>query len=391
MRESDYNKEELIDLLHKYYREFGKVPTTREIKAQEGYPTDYPFRRVFGSYKNALTAAKLFEFKDNKNHNVFDRKSRTDEELLKELENYMREKEEIPPLRVLKRELADPGFGTYERRFYSIYSALEQIGWNVESKRQLDLDALREDMLTNYKLLAKTLEKTPSSRDINKNSANGNGYSMSSYEFHFGSLYELQVASDLDPTVVGRNKTTGDMIEDLTTVYKLLGRTPLKKDLKDFTGVASDSTYVSTFGSWNQALTKAGLKTNSRSYFSKGGVLCLSTYELYFANMLEEYQIMFSTENLYKDYIKDLDDIRRFDYVIQYEGKEYFIEIFGIVGREEYDQRAQAKIDLCKQHGIPLIKFYPDDFKTHDLSVLHSILVERTKQLKTIDKQYYIV
>ncbi|MGG3892011.1 homing endonuclease associated repeat-containing protein [Metabacillus fastidiosus] len=370
LRPNDHSKETLIGYLKDFYNKYNKVPTSRDmIRLKQG--TFHAYKNHFGSFKGALIEAGLFELREDKHQfcEVY-----TDEQLLNLLKEYMKDKDRIPTSEVL-RETLSPSASTYDRRFNSIYNALKLIGYDINNQREKDLITLEDDMINKYKELKKILNKTPSSRDIDFYSKNYNhGYSMSSYEFHFGSLSELQVICGFTPTVVGRIKTKEDLINDIKMMASELGKTPSQLDIKYFENVASSSTYRKVFGTWNKAIKEAGLKQNGDIYYSSKGLECLSYYELLFTNMLEKYNIVFTKENKYKDYIAT-DKNYRFDYVIQFNNKQYFVEIFGITYREDYLEKTEHKIRLCKENNLDLIEIYPEDFTSYKLEDIHKMLL----------------
>ncbi len=61
-----------------------------------------------------------------------------------------------------------------------------------------------------------------------------------------------------------RNPTREDLIEELWRLNQCLGRTPKKLDWEEYPGLSkySSTTFEKYFGTWNRALTIAGLPLN---------------------------------------------------------------------------------------------------------------------------------
>ncbi|MCA1021653.1 homing endonuclease associated repeat-containing protein [Halobacillus litoralis] len=373
-----YSKEELIKQLQDYYNNFKKVPTQRSLKVH-GYAGSKSFYNHFGSFKNALKEAGLLDLRKDKHQFC---ETYTDEEMLNSLRNYMKDKNRIPNHEEMSSSMVSPSVPSYDRRFGSIYKALKIIGYDKDIQKENDLIESNKEMLDKYIELAKILERTPSSRDIDQYSKQGFCSSMKTYESHFGSLFALQKQSGLTPTVVGRNKTKQEMLEDLTNLSKELGRTPSQNDLKYFEHVASLKKYINVFGSWNNAIEGSNLKPNNNIYHSNNGQKCLSYYELLFCNMLEYFKIPHTKEDPYKDHI-DTDKKYRFDFVITYEDIKYFIEIFGIVSRSGYEETIKDKISLCKNGQLKLIEIYPEDFYSCSLNELYKMMTSKIRNLHT--------
>lgn len=367
-----YTKDKLRNELLNYYNEYGKVPTGRNIY-KHGGATINTYIKHFGSFKNALLDVGLYELRDDKYQFC---ESYTDDQLLQNLKDYMKNKDKIPPYPIIKKELVAPRIATYEYRYGSIFNALKLIDYDIVLQKENELIELESDMIYQYKSLADELERTPSSRDINKYSKIGRVYSMGAYRFHFGSLYELQELCGLMPTVIGRNKSRDDLIKDIIWLAEELDRTPSQNDLIFYKNVASISKYLRIFGSWNKAVKESGLKPNGDIYYSNNGIECFSYYELLFTNMLESYKIKFTKENRYNEFINTNRKFR-FDFVLNVNDIQYFIEIFGITCREDYRERINSKVSLCKQNNLKLIEIYPEDFIGNTSEAIYKMLLNK--------------
>ncbi|WP_139785602.1 homing endonuclease associated repeat-containing protein [Cytobacillus gottheilii] len=366
---------ELIKVLQEYYIKYDKVPSVDEINNDSNLPSQSPFISKFGSYKNALKAAGLYELKkDNKRkHGDY-----SDEALLEKLRIFISSKERIPYNNEVRIGMS-PSLSVYERRFGSYYNALKMIGYDIGIQKQADTDRKRKSMLEKYKELAASLQRTPTSRDIAKAKKDGFGYSVKAYTDNFGSINELQLLSQVNPTVL-RKIDKDKMLKDLVRMSEELGRSPLMVELPKFSNVFKASTYLNYFGSWNNALIEAGLSTNKRQYYSKNGDACLSYYELIIANYLYDKKFNYRKEVRYSDYI-DTKRNYRFDFMVESKGENIFIEIFGIVGKDDYYIKTEDKINLCRQSNIHLVEIYPTDFKSHSideiLSPLHATVKDK--------------
>lgn len=376
LRHNELTDEYLLNCMIEYHNKTGKIPTIRGMKS-EGYSTAHAYIKHFGSFKNALIKTGLFELRKDK-HQFCDTYS--DEEMLENLKNYMKNKDKIPVHSVIANELRNPSISAYERRFYSIFEALKLIGYDYEQQKENDLIELEKDMIIKYKELNSILGRVPSSRDIDKYSKQGFGYAMKTYETHFGSLSQLQKLCGFIPTVVGRSKSRQDLLDDLIMMADELGKTPSQLDVTHFENVASYATYSNEFGSWVNAIKEAGLKQISKIYYSIKGTQCLSYYELLFTNMLEEFDIDYQKEEMYNKYI-ETERRFRFDHVICLKGKRYFVEIFGMTDNKDYENRIVHKKQLCKENNLPLIEIYPKDFTSYKLDDIHKMLEEKIKFL----------
>lgn len=367
-------KEDLINGLHEYYNKYGSVPTHRAFH-NAGYPGFAPFKRLFGSFKEGLKQAGLLELREDA-YQFCD--TYTDDQLLDRLRVFMSKRDRIPVGNELKA-VREINSSTYDRRFGSFYNALKLIGYDIDEQRNKDKADYKKKLLKEYNALGDLLGRTPHAREIDEYSVKGFCHAMSTYEHHFGSISLLQKESKHKISIPGLLKDKEEMIQDLIDLSIKLGRSPKKLELKKYPEIASDAKYAYTFGSWTKALIAAGLPENTKEYYSKNGIKCLSIYELAFTNMLERNLIPFKKEEKYRDYITNLKKTFRFDYTLNSNQGLVFIEIFGITNNKNYDKKVREKINLCKDNNLKLITLYPNDFKTKDL---HKTLLDKLDELK---------
>lgn len=391
-KEPEYTRDELIFLLQKYYKEIG-YPTIRGIKKCDFMPSDYPFYREFGDLKNALICASIDT--TGKEH-YFGRYKYTKKELLNLLkefiENWLFINEYMPTFADLTRDETMPVPKVYIDNFGSVKNAYKEIGYNYKDYNNR---VYEQKMLEHYKFLAKELNKTPTSTDIEEYSRGHNGiYSYSTYSSHFDNLYNVAKLCSLKPNGATRttNSTEKENIQRLIDFKKGLGRVPIQADMHGNDKVCSVTYYARVFGTWTKCLQELfpdyyEEKSFSKIYYSNNGTKCLSKIELYFCNMLEEYSISYDKELYYKDYIRGLKNNYRFDFCIYDQNDNIiFIEIFGIHNKK-YKELIKTKIGLCKNNNLPLIDVYYKDIYINykegykSSTQLYSLLQEKLSQL----------
>lgn len=355
--------EELLDRLRWFHATIG-FPTNRMLCNRDDMPSYTMYYDRFGSLRNAIICAGI-EVPKSKLR-FFDRKQLTDEEMLKSFKYYVSKhlKDDdtlLFPIKTIDEIPGLQGNSVYLRRFGTIENLYKLIGYDYYNYNKA---IIKRRMLKKYLEINELIDRVPNSRDIEEYSRNYDGfYSMSSYEEHFGSLYKLQIEANLIPTVIGRNKSEQDLLDDLIWLKEELGRTPHFQDLSNYRNVANTSKYIQTFGGFSEALILAGIEPNVEVYRTKKGTKCLSYYELRITEWMEDNNITYQKEVLYRDVIVEDTTLRRFDWVVEVCGNKLYIEMFGIVGREDYLIKTQNKINDCKKHGINLIALYPDDLK----------------------------
>ena len=148
-----------------------------------------------------------------------------------------------------------------------------------------------------------------------------------------------------------------DLIQEIKTTYKQLGRVPAKREIPTLVAAC-----VYAFGSWNNAVRAAGLPPNrsheNRMYKrvmakAKDGHSCDSISEAIIDNWLTDHDISHERDVSYPE------TNHKADWRI---ADGTFVEYFGLVkDSPRYDRDIEIKKALCQQHGIKLIALYPDD------------------------------
>lgn len=158
-----------------------------------------------------------------------------------------------------------------------------------------------------------------------------------------------QARKFLAPFIYKRRYTNKMLIKRIKDFYRKNGRIPLKREFNSYRG------FRSRFGSWNNAIVKAGFTPNpcsARRYIARDGHTCDSLAEKMIDDFLFEHHVKHERSAPYPNY-------NRFktDFVIN----GIFIEYFGRVGLRDYDEIIMRKKVLCQKANIRLIELYPTD------------------------------
>lgn len=172
----------------------------------------------------------------------------------------------------------------------------------------------------------------------------------------------------LAPFIYTRRYTSKMLIKRIKDFYIKNERIPLKREFNSF------HIYRQHFGSWNNAIVKAGFTPNpcsARRYIARDGHTCDSLAEKMIDDFLSEHHVKHERSVPYPNY-------NRFktDFVIT----RTFVEYFGRVGLRDYDEIIMRKKVLCQQANIRLIELYPTDIlEKKKLPDLLSEFIKRKK------------
>jgi len=371
-KSTDYTDQELIDLLIKFHRETKKVPTTRNINEVNYMPNNNTYIKRFNGFGNALNLAGLRNLR--KDNHQFGRIEYSKESLLEMLQNFINELGRLPTAKEVDSNPNIPTCNPYNKHFGGLFGAYVELGYDLNKLKNNQKENFEHEMINRFLELTKIIGKTPNSRDLDKYSKLGLCCASKTYTEHFGSMRKLYKLIGLNNIIPDRKlskkeslkpglyKTKDDMVDDLKKLAKDLDRTPFLREFILYDNLASASSYCNKFGSWHNALKQAELQPNTKIFITKNGTKCYSSYEYKIACILEGLKIPFKKDTPYKKIIHTYYGFKRFDFIININNNIIFIEIFGMVNMENYEQGKREKLQLCKDNNIPLICFYPNDF-----------------------------
>jgi len=153
--------------------------------------------------------------------------------------------------------------------------------------------------------------------------------SVGTYDRRFGSWNNALRASNLDIN----NRTNipeTELIAELKNLAAELDRTPRVIDM-DVEGGFGSATYRTSFGSWAEALNRAGLEHKRILHPNHLDHLARSGYEVEVAEMLLDIGIEYEYEGLVIEYENDR------TYTPDFVTDEYVIEVKGYVHRNEVE------------------------------------------------------
>lgn len=238
--------------------ELKKTPTVIDITVgarQKKCPSMNTIRKLFGTSTKALRAAKL---PPQRNQEF------TEQDLIAQLQDLSR----ALGRHVNRRDIKKAGRAgtcarlvTFRRVFGNTETALRKAG--VGRVRRYT----RDELIAQYKALYKELGKLPTYHDIHRAAREGRCAGYKVFRARCGTLEELRQAAGL--VRVRRKYTRQQLLDQLRRLAAKLGRTPLTKELIASSrkrGYADIATFRRYFGTYNKAVTAAGLVAKPRNY-----------------------------------------------------------------------------------------------------------------------------
>lgn len=213
----------LINELKRYFNSYGKIPTKRDLDANDDFPNYYEFAKVFNGLKNAIYLAGLSDVIKSKK--MFNRKSYTDDQLLSILKDFITSNNIIPSAKEFNKNPSNPSSGLYNQRFGGFNAAIKILGYTEKYKH---INKTNEELLEElYEFYIKTGE-IPHARNLIMY-----GYSSPTiYSNRFGSLYNAYRLAKIPYNKTVRELNKEEIIEYWYDLKTSLGRMPTIIDMQ---------------------------------------------------------------------------------------------------------------------------------------------------------------
>lgn len=387
LRESDYTNDELIAYLKRFYQENNRVPTTRDFKCNKHYPHPETYRNRFGNWKVALEKAELYQYRNDKY--LFQRKTYTDEILLDKLDVFIQQfytkHKKLPTSQDIVDNKCLPALSVYHRRFGSLIYCYEILGY--------DCGTAKQHSETSNKGNQQLLDELQNI--INKygkiSCHNFSEYGLSGFKtylrrFNIDSYYELLVLAGFENTYAQDIRTISDkeVVAIYQTIKKDLGTMPTLKEIDAYTDNHNLPSITHKiywrWGGYTSFLKDIGDHKDRKFQvcYSEDGRQCFSRFEQIISNVLYSNEVFYEKDMPYKTFIRNFHR----EYTVDYYLPQYnvYIEVFGMVGVDDYDNRVTEKQMLFESNNLNLISIFPIDFQNNNYK-MESFIRDKLKNI----------
>ncbi len=240
------SENQLIEELKRLGKELGQTPRTRDM-IEKGQFSINPYERAFGSWTNALHEA---------GYEANQRKEIPEEELISELQR-VGDIVGRPPVNSDLMEYSEFSLRLYYNRFESLPGARRAAGFPANVGRPGQRISKRE-LLSEIGRVREKLGHPPSRDELTEHGK----YSRAPYERVFGSISAAREAAGFSRELPSRQTIPDeDLLSEIDRLAEKLGRTPTIEALRKY-GKYTHPTYRRAFGGWNEALREAGYEPN---------------------------------------------------------------------------------------------------------------------------------
>lgn len=287
----DVTDEEYLEEIRRVAKKVERTPRAEDM-SNHGQFSVQPYQSRWDSWSDAVKAAGL-ELENGQLHSV------SSQELLDNLRDVASRLERTPTTSEID-ELGRFSPSTYQKRFGTIANARAKAGlkrkidrtervefeceWCGSTEKKIPSEAERrdycsstcanqavggitdEELIQSLKSLAKKLGRAPSSQEFDEKTKYWHGVIAN----RFGSYSQAIRDIGYEP-IAPKDVSDEKLLQDLREIEEKAGRAPRIGDLKESGSVSTSMPYVTRFGSWADALEKAGIEpeTTQRVKISK--------------------------------------------------------------------------------------------------------------------------
>lgn len=376
VHENGYSKEVLIEKLISYCDKLGKIPTRDDFKTYGFSPGHGLYASYFGSYELALEVAGVKEYIS------WNEKSKNSEKMIIELGEKLQRfptvaeyESQCKDRNALERRKMEKFYG---KKYNDICKQLLPDFRPNAVFNEYTCEMIIQDILDCIK---KSLPIVPTFDEYCELS--NNPYSQNTIKKFCEKTY-IEIINELGYKSRGtttRQKTKEEMINDFIKLYKELGRIPVTEEINGCEYCVSSPTYSVHFGGIEDICIACDIEyvANENNGFGfivkdKNGDYCKSYAESVFTNYFIDNGIKYEKEYNYNK-IPNFDekDRRSLDWMIEYNGKVFYVEYFGCYTNTKntsmnkgYVQKANKKVKDFKEKGLfdSCIFIYPKEYTT---------------------------
>ena len=275
---------------------------------------------------------------------------------------------------------------TITRLWGSMNEMKKELGLEIVQESMVEKHKSKEEMLEDMQRLIDELGRIPSADDIDNCSYTNN---TTAYYRYFKGINNALILLGYKPNKKCIASKMND--DEIKEVYKDFiiesGYVPSYNLCKSIYELPSPITVTRRFNcTWNDFIKNLGFEPNNCVYnpmFAKDGTRCNSTREAFIHNYLLDLNVDFEKEVLYSDILfdeklKEQCGVKRLDWVIHMQNKDYYIEYFGLMGKYDYNKRHDLKIAWLKRDNKlnNFIAIYPEDLNKLDKLIKEKIKYE---------------
>ena len=249
-----HSRKELLEQMRELAANLERVPKRHEMDENDGTPASGTYIREFGSWNDAVQKAGFQPTR---------RSGLSDDELLEMLRDVADDVGRTPSISDIRNHTGTPSASLYQSRFGSWSQAHRAAGLEPRTS----ITHADETLLQGIADLASEVGGQPTAEQMTERGP----YSVRAYQRAFGSWTAALREAGFDPE--RHRYPTEELLDTLEQLAADLGRSPQVIDAIKDDDFPSEQVYYDRFGSWEDALEKAGLELPSGPEFTDNELL----------------------------------------------------------------------------------------------------------------------
>jgi SOS-response transcriptional repressor LexA len=320
----DISESKLQSALKQFAKELGHTPSYAEMDDKGPFSAGR-YVREFGSWNEAVQTAGI---------EINNQREISASELKTQL-NQLAERLGRPPSMCEMKNKGDFSTGPYIAEFGSWNKALQAANLEIYQHREIP----RSELKSGLQQLADEINGTPTQMDME----NRGPFSHNAYIRAFGSWNEALRATGLE-VQFNPDISETELLEALQRLAEDLGRPPMRTEMNS-NGLFSAGPYIRQFGSWEAALTDAGLDPDN----VPNGIYYPDHLEHKVRSTIEQKvaELLISADVEYKYESRTIEYLDSYEYVPDFVTDNYIIEVkgtdWGEIYNKEVTDREKAK------------------------------------------------
>lgn len=381
----ELTKEYLISEMHRFFKENGKPPISKDFDKSTDYPSRKTYYNYFGSFGNALVEAG-FEYRGIENHQrkipyLNGEIQLTKEDIKNYVEKYIQEYNEIPSLRDIEKLEGYPNRNDFRRLFGGFDTGIKEMGYTPKHIIQYTDEELEKSFMK----FVNENGRIPSIMEFNDSEYP----SFWCYQSRFGSWKNAVKHYGFE-----RYKSIEELKNDLicmcNKIYQEEGRRIITgTDISNCDFCSSLCCYSKNIRKYLNMTLREFLDSIGFTMMPAGfgmifefedGEITKSKYEYDVSIYLRSRNINYIREVRYETFVNTYHGKKDCDYVIIHNKKIWYVEVAGMLDgsnnkiNNTYRSNLKEKIQMLESNKLNYKIIYPKDLKNKNIDEIFSFI-----------------
>lgn len=381
-------EDEVLDKLDMFIRENKRLPTKKDLIGPNR-DKRFPEYRAFNKYGGIKRLFLKLDYNEEEKKRLLNEISDEEYEigLKKIIINHEKVYGKIPGSKEWDELNYKPARKVIEKKYgKSFNNVLIELGFSPSNKTPITYT--NDELISMLKVYSDELGRTPTFEEFKKNERLPH---PKIFINHFGTYDKaIEKAGLLSNKIYSKEFLISEIyrfIEEFKVV-------PAANVFRAMEGYPTTKAYKRVFGSFTECIVSLGLipvcckvkNAYSKRVISLDKHISNSAEEGFVDDYLYHNNILHEREKEYPYHLKyNKNGQKRCDFLIKVNNKKVYLEYAGLIGKENYANKMQQKIELCKEMNLNLIVIYQWNLGKLDKVIKENLeLIEKSNEARVI-------